>query len=196
MGAFCGTGGGTDGKVRHAMIGDRVSGFALVVVGLILLLVFQLDLAFTIVPALIGAGFLGIYALTRGYGFLVPGGILTGLGSGFVIELELEVVGATLLGLGFGLLFVALLDRLATGGRAGGWWPLMPGATLMVIGGLQFAESLAAATAVADWWPLLLVGAGVAVLLLRPARGPDADGTPENGADRAQGSGSKDGNAT
>lgn len=162
------------------MIGDRVSGFALVVVGLILLAVFQLDLAFTIVPALIGAGFLGVYALTRGYAFLVPGGILTGLGSGFVIEVELEVFGATLLGLGVGLLFVAMLDRLATGGRPGGWWPLMPGLTLVAIGVLQYAETVAGTAAVVDWWPLLVVGAGVGVLL-RPRRGPDADGAASAG---------------
>ncbi|QBI20971.1 hypothetical protein ER308_16245 [Egibacter rhizosphaerae] len=144
---------------------DRVVGLALVTVGIILLTVLQLDLAPTLVPALIGAGFLGVYALTRRYEFLVPGGLLTGFGSGFVIEVELEVPGATLFGLGTGFLFVALLDRLATGGRVGGWWPLLPGATLTAVGVIQFAEALDVLVAAADWWPLLLVGAGLAVIL-------------------------------
>src|SRR3972149_3746454 len=59
------------------------------------------------VVALIGIAFLIAYALTRQYGFLVPGGILTGLGIGIIYENRLEGNGApVLLGLGVGFLAI------------------------------------------------------------------------------------------
>src|SRR3990172_3060943 len=40
---------------------------------------------------LIGLGFLGPFAFTRQYGFLIPGGVMTGLGAGIVASQNLTL---------------------------------------------------------------------------------------------------------
>lgn len=149
------------------MRAQRVIGLALVFTGGALLAVFQFGMSAAIAPALVGAALLGAFAVTRGYGYLVPGGLLTGLGIGLLVETMQGPGGAIAIGLGAGFLFVSVLDHLAAGGRSGRWWPLVPGALLLVIGAAQYAQSRGMLTAVERWWPALLVVAGLWMLYRR-----------------------------
>lgn len=143
------------------MRAQRVVGLVLVFSGVALLGVFQLSIPAAIAPALVGAALLGAFALTRSYGFLVPGGVLTGLGIGLLVETRQGTGGAVPIGLGAGFVFVTLLDHLSAGGRSGRWWPLLPGGVLLVIGLAQYLESRGILVPLARWWPALLVIAGV-----------------------------------
>lgn len=85
----------------------------------------------------LGAAFLVSHVYYGSYGFLVPGGILTGLGLGLLAEDLLDVPGETVvLGLGLGFLLIWVVDRLITrkGPDVGSWWPLIPGGILTLIG--------------------------------------------------------------
>lgn len=140
---------------------QRVTGLVLVLSGAALVTVFQLRLPTAIAPALAGAVLLGLFAATRTYGYLLPGGALTGLGIGLMLESARDASGATATGLGAGFLFVSVTDHLAAGGRSNRWWPLLAGVLLVAVGAAQYAGSRGWLVTTARWWPLLLVLAGV-----------------------------------
>ncbi len=144
---------------------QRVLGIVLILGGGALLGVFQLGLSGVFAPALVGAFLLVAFVAQRTYGFLISGGVLMGLGIGLMVGSVQNTVGAVPIGVGAGFVFVALLDRLAVGRRPGGWWPLVPGGVLLLIGGAQYAQSRQALEAVAQWWPSLLIAVGVWALL-------------------------------
>jgi len=129
---------------------------------------------------LIGAIFLALSALRRARGPLLPGGVLLGLGSGFLLREPLESIfphwATLLLGLGAGFLLVAALDRASGSGRRPS--PLLPGIVLVVValfGALTRQEAVREALSqVRDLWPWALVLAGVALVaqaVLRRRRG-------------------------
>jgi hypothetical protein len=118
---------------------------------------------------LIGAIFFILSALRRWRGPLLPGGVLMGLGAGFLLQNSLSPSvprWATLvLGLGAGFLLVAAIDRAASRERRPA--PLVPGLILVTVG-------LVAALArridlpleqIYILWPWLLVLAGVALVV-------------------------------
>ena len=55
-----------------------VPGLILIAIGAILFLVQTTAIGGEVIVAVIGAAFLVAYAFTRQYGFLIPGGIVTG----------------------------------------------------------------------------------------------------------------------
>jgi hypothetical protein len=114
------------------MAPNRTLGLLLIAIGSALLLVMATDLGGEVFVLLIGAGFLGAYALTSAYGFLVPGGILTGLGTGILVESWGGPSEAVTLGLGTGFLAIAVIDRLRGSTGSGWWWPLIPGSILTI----------------------------------------------------------------
>ncbi len=147
-----------------------VAGVVLIVLGVLFLLVQRLGVGGEAVVALIGAAFLTAYALTRQYGFLVPGGIMTGLGIGILYENRLAANGAPVL-LGLGLGFVAIYAISALRGRMpGDWWPLIPGTVLTVIGLMRAAQATGTLQTIGRWWPLALILIGLYVVVRRPAR--------------------------
>ncbi|MDP3702869.1 MAG: hypothetical protein Q8R78_00550 [Candidatus Omnitrophota bacterium] len=104
-----------------------VIGIVLIALGVLFLVGQRLDIGGEGVVAVIGLAFLTAYAFTRNYGFLVPGGIMTGLGIGIIYETLLDANGApVLLGLGLGFTTIYVISRLRERMSAD-WWPLIPG---------------------------------------------------------------------
>ncbi|MGC8838376.1 MAG: hypothetical protein ACP5UM_08165 [Anaerolineae bacterium] len=138
---------------------------------------------------LLGLGiiFLAVGWLLRTYGFLIPGGILAGLGVGIaagnVLPEDGGQGGAVLLGLGLGFILVWLL----------GWailqekhpWPLIPGGILGVLGALLLAGAwgLQVLELLGKFWPVILVVIGIVVLISafrapRQEKAPAAESAP------------------
>ncbi|MDQ2673734.1 MAG: hypothetical protein M3Y40_03690 [Chloroflexota bacterium] len=133
--------------------------------------------------AVIGGGLLIGYAFTRHYGYLVPGGILTGLGIGIIWQAQVldDAGGAVLVGLGTGFLTVYLIDLFVRRGRAL-WWPIIPGGITLTIGLLLETGRGGTLAGTAPLWPIALVVIGAA-LLLRQVVGPQkSDGGSTTGA--------------
>lgn len=113
----------------------------------------------------IGVVLLVIFAVSRNPGTLIGGGIVTGLGLGVIgaTVLEDEVAGAAVLfGLGGGFIAVWLIGLLMRIEETR-FWPLIPGAILIVIGMVVLAGTEAETFEVI--WPILLIGLGVIVLI-------------------------------
>ena len=146
--------------------GGWLPGVILIVIGVTLFAIQWLHLDANVIVLVIGLVFAGAYAATRRYGLLIPAGILTGLGAGIVLEdfgLSREPV---VLGLGLGFLAIYAVDLLRGGSRdRARWWPLIPGAILIVIaaGGGAFGDE--GARAVERGWPIILIAIGAWLLL-------------------------------
>ncbi|HXF82458.1 MAG TPA: hypothetical protein VNN19_06880 [bacterium] len=146
-----------------------VAGVVLIVLGALFLVAQWMGVGGEGVVALIGIAFLTAYFLTRHYGFLVPGGIMTGLGIGIIYAQRLQVQGAPVfLGLGLGFIAVFLLGRLR-GRWAADWWPLIPGGILAAIGLLLAADQAGLLRMVGRWWPLVPIALGIGLLTRRRA---------------------------
>lgn len=142
--------------------GRVAAGLTLIIVGLILFFFLrQQALEPGVILLVIGAVLLAAYFFGRRRGFLVPGAIMAGLGSGLVFEDSLlRFADAAELGLGLGFVAIFVIAFLVEGRRH--WWPLVPG-VFLVLAGLPWTE---------DWidylfdnWPLILVLVGVLLLL-------------------------------
>jgi hypothetical protein len=115
---------------------------------------------------LIGLGLLGAFAYTRLYGYLIPGGIMAGLGGGIIASFTLDLTGqqtggAIVLGLGLGFLSIWVIGsilRLAENH----WWPLIPGGILAVVGSVLLIGG--EAVNILDYWGLVIVAIGLLVL--------------------------------
>ncbi len=146
---------------------DRRStpGVLLIAIGLVLLIAQWFDVTGAAALGSIAGVLLVMYVSTRRYGFLIPGMILGGLavgvgfqGSGYDPE-----GGIVVAGLGAGFLAIFVVDSFVAGAER--WWPLVPGALLVLVGATQIAEGAGAAAEIAKLWPLGLVLAGLVVLL-------------------------------
>lgn len=147
-----------------------VAGVVLIVLGILFFLAQRWGVGGEAVVAAIGIAFLTAYALTRQYGFLIPGCIMTGLGIGIIYENRIDGNGAPiLLGLGVGFLAIYAVSSLR-GRMPGDWWPLIPGAALSFIGLMFAADATGARAAVGRWWPAVLILIGLYVVLRRPRR--------------------------
>ena len=120
----------------------------------------------TVIVLILGLGLLTVFAVTREYGALIPGGILTGLGAGLVASTTLTLAdeatgGVVVAGLGLGFLsiwLIGLLFRLEENHP----WPLIPGAILTTVGaalliGDQAVELL-------RFWPVIIIALGVGAI--------------------------------
>ena len=141
-------------------------GVILVVVGLTLFAVQVLNLDADVILLVIGVVFVIAFVATRRYALLIPAGVLTGLGSGIVLE-DLGVAGEpVVLGLGLGFFAIYAADLLTTGAREPGrWWPLIPGTILTVIAGAESTFGPEGARVIELGWPVILIAAGAWLLL-------------------------------
>lgn len=136
----------------------------------IVLLIGQLTQQWEWTLLVLGVGFLVAYFVTRNYGFLVPGGILTGIGAGIflatVVQNPPEDFEAALFLIPFGLGFILIwvLDTFYT--RESNWWPLIPGGVMIVVGlavGIG-GTALDLLELAGTWWPIILVLIGLWIL--------------------------------
>ena len=124
---------------------------------------------------IIGAAFLAGYLYNKSYGLMVPAGILLGLGVGTIAEEWLTEFGnPTLLGLGLGFVSIYLVTLVYE--RTTHWWPLVPGAALLVAG---FPDGEEIFGYLFENWPLVLVIVGVIILIGAFTR---KGGSPDSGA--------------
>lgn len=130
-----------------------VLGCALIAVGLAV----YFDFDDRLVLALVGGAFLSGYFARGSYDLLVPGCIILGLAAGVTLDRAgVTAVDASMIGLGAGFVAVFLIPLALR--RPSHWWPLLPGAALLLLGLPQvgrFAE---------DHWPLALILIGVVVV--------------------------------
>ena len=167
---------------------QALPGIILVVIGLVLLVAQWFEVTGAGVLAAIAAVFLTTYAVSRNYGFLIPGMILLGLAAGVGLQEsgydprgELVVIG--LAGGFFGIFIVSVLT-----GHPDRWWPLIPGSILSAVGSEQLVRGTVVADAIARYWPVVLVIAGVAILMTSMrTRSPGSHGG--SGTTSIQGSG-------
>lgn len=143
-------------------MGRSFAGALLVVLGVALLLIELTGVGGVAVVLLGGLAFLATYLATRSYGFLVPGGILTGFGGALVAE-DLGLIGdVDLAGLGIGFLLIPLVQLLSGGRReAGWWWPVVPGGILTGLGVVEHLQGDTAGLIL----PGLLIILGLSFLL-------------------------------
>jgi hypothetical protein len=144
--------------------GRIVIGVVLIAIGLSLLATDVLALGDGVVIVSIGAVLLAAYALTRRYGFLVPGMILVGAGIGTGVQDAGydESGGFVAVYAGAGFLGIWVLDLFARGPSR--WWPLVPGSILLLFGVATVTKGTPAGALVEQLWPLALVAAGIVIV--------------------------------
>jgi len=153
---------------------SHLGAFLLIAIGA-LMLVANLagggNLAGGLVLLAIGAAFAMAYVLSRKYGFLVPAGILTGLGGGVLIgqvanasENDLGIYAT--LGLGIGFLLIYAVDAIVTGSFIR-FWPVIPGGIMFLVGGGLATNNEGFLKTIGTWSPALLVLIGVWLLFVR-----------------------------
>jgi hypothetical protein len=152
------------------MVGRSFAGALLVVIGIALLLINLTGVGGVAVVLLGGLAFLATHLATGSYGFLVPGGILTGFGAALVAQDLGLVADIGLIGLGAGFLLIPLVQLLTGGQRdAGWWWPLIPGGILAVLGVVEHLQGSAAGLIL----PAVLIILGLGFLLSAARRERD-----------------------
>jgi hypothetical protein len=140
-------------------------GVLLVLLGLVLLVATQTGFGGILVPGAVGLCLLAAYAYRQRHGLLVAGSVLTGLGAGLVLEDRFGGGGAAVLaGLGAGFVSFFAIDCLHGLHRAH-WWPLLPGAVLLLAAADVATGSLVTLGWLAGWWPVALVALGVLILV-------------------------------
>lgn len=147
-------------KNRGAIAG----GLVLIGLGIAFVLVQYFGLGGGVILTGLGGAFLVAWAVTRTYGLLVPGCILTGLGAGLFAS-DAGIASGVLFGLGAGFLAIPVLDALWTRDlpfTKGGWWPLVPGGVLLLVAvGVGIPRFWELARYV---WPLALIGGGAWII--------------------------------
>ncbi len=159
----------TEAISAPSLRGRRAAGLVLLVTGVAALLGRYLPVsAGQAVPLLLGLAFLVWSLLGRSCGLLIPGGILTGLGTGLLLR---EAGGDNSLFLlcfagGWGL--ISLLSLAAF--RRPMWWPLFPAGALLIAGLTQMAgsETREWLREARPYWPVALIGIALFLLLTKP----------------------------
>ena len=151
-------------------------GMILIGLGLFLLVWRLLAPTGAIPLLLLGGIFTGVSFARGARGFLIPGGILLGLGGGVVTasllgHLSGALGGAAVVGgLGAGFWLVYLLDRLRNPYATGFGWARIPGSILLGVAGFlallgTMSVSFRVLGLLMHWWPLLLIVGGIWLFL-------------------------------
>ena len=153
-----------------------VGGTLLVAIGVLVLLAQNIkveSLGLLFLPAL-GGLFLVAGIVGRQVGFIIPGGILTGIGLGTIFTQNPQLAvndsvqgGVFFIGFALGWLLIAVLSKLFTSETQ--WWALIPGAIMALIGGglMLGGAALNILEFAGRWWPLILVALGLIIIVRR-----------------------------
>jgi len=153
-----------------------VGGALLVAIGLLVLLAQNVkteSLGLLFLPAL-GGLFLIAGIVGRQVGFIIPGGILTGIGLGVIFTQNSQIAvtetaqgGVFFLSFALGWFLITVLSKLFTPETQ--WWALIPGAIMALIGGglMLGGAALNVLEFAGRWWPLILVGLGLVIIVRR-----------------------------
>lgn len=162
----------TNNKIRQ----NYITGAALVLIGLFLFagqFIKAEWLGLAILPGL-GAIFLAWGLISRNFGLIIPGGILSGLGAGILlIETRFTMIdevnkgGVVMLSFAAGWLLITLLSGPVSGKVE--FWPLIPGAIIGLAGGalLTGGMALEVLNLAGKSWPLGLIVVGLYLILWR-----------------------------
>jgi hypothetical protein len=141
-----------------------VGGMVLVTIG-VALLVAQVAPQFgQYIVLVVGLGLLGIFIVTRAYGALIGGSIVTGVGAGVAIAASTTGTfagAAVVLSLGVGFLAIWAISHLFRLPERH-WWPLVPGLVLASVG-LPLAMG-GAIPNLHSLWPAVLIALGVLII--------------------------------
>ena len=121
------------------------------------------------IPLAMGVAFAIAYIATRHYGFLVPAGILSGVGAGVLASSLLNPNDNgtyIVLAIGLGFLAIFAVDVLVSGSSLR-WWPLIPGGLMLVVGMGMAGQSEGFVRQLQVWAPALLIVLGLLILLTR-----------------------------
>ncbi len=149
-----------------------VSGIGLIALGIVFLVTQYIDFDGRFFVLLLGLGFILWSIVSRSSGLLIPGGILSGIGTGIV--LTESALAANLSGDGEGSLFML--------GFAAGWflipvlakvffndyhlWPVIPGSIMALIGVAVLTDGvlLEMIGSVGQFWPVILIVIGFSAI--------------------------------
>ena len=147
----------------------KISGVALIVLGVVMfLLQFAEGVGEWVTLAGIGLVFLFIYFARKSPAFLIPGCILVGLGIGGLWEGQ-GLATRNFSDIGLALGFVAIWVIRLFHEKENTWWPLIPGAILMLNGIGVRSEQYAKFFQIG--WPLVFVLLGAWVLYSNRGQG-------------------------
>jgi hypothetical protein len=160
---------GVGPEARGSMSGTWLAGIVLVALGAFLLLGRWIPDVGQYAVLGIGLIMLIVFFATDEYGFLVPGGIVSGIGAGIPLSLAYAGqlgAGLFLLAMGAGFLLIwvlAMMFRLPERHP----WPVVPGLVLGTIGAALAAgeRGQGVADAIATGWPVILVLAGLMLMV-------------------------------
>jgi hypothetical protein len=153
-----------------------VGGALLVAIGLLVLLAQNIkteSLGLLFLPAL-GGLFLVAGIVGRQVGFLIPGGILTGIGLGAILTQNPQIAvtdsaqgGVFFMGFALGWFLITVLSKVFTHDTQ--WWALIPGTIMALIGGALMlgGAALNVLEFAGRWWPLILVALGLVIIVRR-----------------------------
>ncbi|HET7466418.1 MAG TPA: hypothetical protein VFL29_07110 [Candidatus Dormibacteraeota bacterium] len=151
-----------------------VGAFLLIAIGT-LMLVANLagagNLGGGLVVLAIGVAFAAAYAVTRKYGFLVPAGILSGLGAGvFAGQLagasDTDLGTYAVFGLAVGFLAIYAVDALVTATMVR-FWPVIPGGIMFLVAGGLATNNEGFLKVLGLWSPMILVFIGIWLLFVQ-----------------------------
>jgi hypothetical protein len=133
------------------------------------------------IVAIVGLALLAVFAYTRLYATLIPGGIVTGLGLGIVASELLtnynDNGGLIVGGLGLGFIAIWVIGALFSIPEHHPW-PLVPGGILLTIGVLLALGDTT--TQLLTYWPVVLIAIGL-IVVVRAMISPSTPSTPESG---------------
>ncbi len=162
----------THNDKKLASNGNLTTGIILIAIG-VGLLVFRLVSLEGLFPLVLGLGFTLAGILKRSAGLLVPGGIIGGAGLGIVVMENnwlapmgsVDGGGAFLLVMSIGWFGITLLSKLFTDETQ--VWALIPASAMALIGGLVLMgeQGLEILKVMGMYWPLILVGIGLWILI-------------------------------
>jgi hypothetical protein len=146
----------------------RVAGAVLLLIGAAALAGRYVPLDFgEAVPLLLGLVFLGAALAGRRRALLIPGGILTGLGTGLLLRHGYGQA-AFLFSFAGGWVLITVLSEVAF--QRALWWPLYPAGAFAFAGLSRLADAGTREWLQQVWagWPVLLIAVALFLLLSKP----------------------------